>query len=155
MGLVQDNAEEAVRRVISVLKDGSYEYPLDNGAVIRVAVKVDTEARSAVVDFTGTSAQLDNNFNAPGAIAVAAVLYVFRTMVNDDIPLNDGCLVPLSIIVPEGSMLRPNPPASVVAGNVETAMCIVNALYGALGVLAASQGTMNNFTFGNARHQRT
>jgi len=153
MGHVQDNAEEAVRRVISVLKDGSYEYPLDNGAVIRVAVRVDTEARSAVVDFTGTSPQLDNNFNAPGAIAVAAVLYVFRTMVNDDIPLNDGCLVPLTIILPEGSMLRPNPPASVVAGNVETSMCIVNALYGALGVLAASQGTMNNFTFGNARHQ--
>ncbi len=101
MGHVQDNAEEAVRRVISVLKDGSYEYPLDNGAVIRVAVKVDTEARSAVVDFTGTSNQLDNNFNAPGAIAVAAVLYVFRTLVNDDIPLNDGCLVPLSIILPE------------------------------------------------------
>ncbi len=153
MGHVQDNAEEAVRRVISVLKDGSYEYPLDNGAVIRVAVRVDNQARSAVVDFTGTSDQLDNNFNAPGAIAVAAVLYVFRTLVNDDIPLNDGCLVPLSIILPEGSMLRPNPPASVVAGNVETSMCIVNALYGALGVLAASQGTMNNFTFGNARHQ--
>ena len=106
-----------------------------------------------VVDFTGTSPQLDNNFNAPGAIAVAAVLYVFRTLVNDDIPLNDGCLVPLSIVLPEGSMLRPNSPASVVAGNVETSMCIVNALYGALGVLASSQGTMNNFTFGNARHQ--
>ncbi|OZI22396.1 5-oxoprolinase [Bordetella genomosp. 7] len=153
MGHVQDNAEEAVRRVISVLKDGSYEYPLDNGAVIRVAVRVDRQARTAVVDFTGTSAQLDNNFNAPGAIAVAAVLYVFRTMVDDDIPLNAGCLKPLEIIVPEGSMLRPKPPASVVAGNVETSMCIVNALYGALGVLAASQGTMNNFTFGNARYQ--
>ncbi|MBO9357124.1 5-oxoprolinase [Bordetella petrii] len=153
MGHVQDNAEEAVRRVISVLKDGRYEYPLDNGAVIRVAVRVDRQARTAVVDFTGTSAQLDNNFNAPGAIAVAAVLYVFRTMVDDDIPLNAGCLKPLDIIVPEGSMLRPNPPASVVAGNVETSMCIVNALYGALGVLAASQGTMNNFTFGNARYQ--
>ncbi|MBV7486269.1 hydantoinase B/oxoprolinase family protein [Bordetella sp. BOR01] len=153
MGHVQDNAEEAVRRVISVLKDGSYEYPLDNGAVIRVAVRVDREARTAVVDFTGTSPQLDNNFNAPGAIAVAAVLYVFRTMVDDDIPLNAGCLKPLDIIVPDGSMLRPNPPASVVAGNVETSMCIVNALYGALGVLAASQGTMNNFTFGNARYQ--
>ena len=153
MGHVQDNAEEAVRRVISVLKDGHYEYPLDNGAVIRVAVRVNREARSAVVDFTGSSAQLDNNFNAPSAIAVAAVLYVFRTMVDDDIPLNAGCLKPLDIIVPEGSMLRPNPPASVVAGNVETSMCIVNALYGALGVLAASQGTMNNFTFGNARYQ--
>ena len=153
MGHVQDNAEEAVRRVISVLKNGRYEYPLDNGAVIKVEVRVDNAARSAVVDFTGTSPQLDNNFNAPGAIAVAAVLYVFRTLVNDDIPLNDGCLVPLSIVLPEGSMLRPNSPASVVAGNVETSMCIVNALYGALGVLASSQGTMNNFTFGNARHQ--
>ena len=152
MGHVQDNAEEAVRRVISVLKNGRYEYPLDNGAVIKVEVRVDNAARSAV-DFTGTSPQLDNNFNAPGAIAVAAVLYVFRTLVNDDIPLNDGCLVPLSIVLPEGSMLRPNSPASVVAGNVETSMCIVNALYGALGVLASSQGTMNNFTFGNARHQ--
>ena len=144
MGHVQDNAEEAVRRVISVLKNGRYEYPLDNGAVIKVEVRVDNAARSAVV-FTGTSPQLDNNFNAPGAIAVAAVLYVFRTLVNDDIPLNDGCLVPLSIVLPEGSMLRPNSPASVVAGNVETSMCIVNALYGALGVLASSQGTMNNF----------
>ncbi|MFJ1298693.1 hydantoinase B/oxoprolinase family protein [Pseudomonadota bacterium AL_CKDN230030165-1A_HGKHYDSX7] len=153
MGHVQDNAEEAVRRVISVLKDGSYEYPLDNGAVIKVNVKVDTTARTAVVDFTGTSPQLENNFNAPGAIAVAAVLYVFRTLVDDDIPLNAGCLKPLEIVIPAGSMLRPNPPASVVAGNVETSMCVVNALYGALGVLAASQGTMNNFTFGNARYQ--
>jgi 5-oxoprolinase (ATP-hydrolysing) len=153
MGHVQDNAEEAVRRVISVLTDGSYEYPLDNGAVIRVAVRVNKQSRSAVVDFTGTSAQLENNFNAPGAIAVAAVLYVFRTLVDDEIPLNSGCLKPLEIIVPEGSMLRPNSPASVVAGNVETSMCVVNALYGALGVLAASQGTMNNLTFGNARYQ--
>lgn len=153
MGHVQDNAEEAVRRVISVLKNGSYEYRLDNGAIIRVAVRLDTAARSAVVDFTGTSEQLDNNFNAPSAIAVAAVLYVFRTLVDDEIPLNAGCLKPIQIIVPEGSMLRPNPPASVVAGNVETSMCIVNALYGALGVLASSQGTMNNLTFGNARYQ--
>jgi len=153
MDHVQANAEEAVRRVISVLKDGSYEYPLDNGAVIRVAVRVDTAARRAVVDFTGTSAQLDNNFNAPGSISVAAVLYVFRTLVDDEIPMNAGCLKPIEIIVPEGSMLRPLPPASVVAGNVETSMCVVNALYGALGVLAASQGTMNNFTFGNARYQ--
>ncbi|ARP97444.1 hydantoinase B/oxoprolinase family protein [Bordetella genomosp. 13] len=153
MNHVQANAEEAVRRVISVLKNGSYEYPLDNGAVIKVAVSVDHEARSAVVDFTGTSAQLDNNFNAPGAISVAAVLYVFRTLVDDEIPMNAGCLKPIEIIVPEGSMLKPRPPASVVAGNVETSMCVVNALYGALGVLAASQGTMNNFTFGNARYQ--
>lgn len=153
MGHVQANAEEAVRRVISVLKDGRYEYPLDNGAVIKVAVRVDHAARRAVVDFTGTSAQLDNNFNAPGSISVAAVLYVFRTLVADEIPMNAGCLKPIEIIVPEGSMLRPLPPASVVAGNVETSMCVVNALYGALGVLAASQGTMNNFTFGNARYQ--
>jgi len=142
-----------VRRVITVLKDGRYEYPLDNGAVIRVSVKVDHAARSAVVDFTGTSAQLDNNFNAPGAISVAAVLYVFRTLVDDQIPMNAGCLKPIDIIVPQGSMLRPDPPAAVVAGNVETSMCIVNALYGALGVLAASQGTMNNFTFGNQCYQ--
>ncbi|MFC4278242.1 hydantoinase B/oxoprolinase family protein [Achromobacter aloeverae] len=153
MGHVQDNAEEAVRRVISVLKDGRYTYPLDNGAVIRVAVTVDRSARSAVVDFTGTSAQLENNFNAPAAISMAAVLYVFRTLVDDAIPLNSGCLKPIRIIVPEGSMLRPRSPASVVAGNVETSMCIVNALFGALGVLAASQGTMNNLTFGNARYQ--
>ncbi|WP_459614157.1 hydantoinase B/oxoprolinase family protein [Bordetella sp. 2513F-2] len=153
MGHVQANAEEAVRRVISVLKNGTYAYPLDNGAVIRVAVRVDPVSRSAEVDFTGTSAQLDNNFNAPGSISVAAVLYVFRTLVDDEIPMNAGCLKPIRIIVPEGSMLRPRPPASVVAGNVETSMCVVNALYGALGVLAASQGTMNNFTFGNARYQ--
>lgn len=150
---VQDNAEEAVRRVITSLHDGEFDYPLDNGAHIRVAITVNRAKRSAVVDFSGTSAQLSNNFNAPASIAVAAVLYVFRTLVNDDIPLNSGCLKPLEIIVPEGSMLRPQPPAAVVAGNVETSMCIVNALYGALGVLAASQGTMNNFTFGNEQYQ--
>jgi 5-oxoprolinase (ATP-hydrolysing) len=150
---VQDNAEEAVRKVITRLRDGAFDYELDNGAHIRVAITVRHESRSAVIDFTGTSAQLDNNFNAPTSIAVAAVLYVFRTLVDDEIPLNAGCLKPLEIIVPEGSMLRPNPPAAVVAGNVETSMCIVNALYGALGVLASSQGTMNNFTFGNQRYQ--
>lgn len=150
---VQDNAEEAVRRVITQLRNGSYTYPLDNGAVIQVAIQVDTQQRTAVVDFTGTSAQLSNNFNAPSSIAVAAVLYVFRTLVNDDIPLNAGCLKPIHIIIPEHSMLNPDYPAAVVAGNVETSMCIVNALYGALGVLAASQGTMNNFTFGNQTYQ--
>ncbi|MEB2400929.1 MAG: hydantoinase B/oxoprolinase family protein [Alcaligenaceae bacterium] len=150
---VQDNAEEAVRKVITRLRDGSYDYPLDNGARIKVAITVHKQTRSATIDFTGTSAQLDNNFNAPASIAVAAVLYVFRSLVDDDIPLNAGCLKPLDIIVPPGSMLNPNPPAAVVAGNVETSMCIVNALYGALGVLAASQGTMNNFTFGNDRYQ--
>lgn len=150
---VQDNAEEAVRKVITHLKDGRFDYALDNGAHIRVAIKVRHEDRSAVIDFTGTSAQLDNNFNAPESIAVAAVLYVFRTLVDDDIPLNAGCLKPLEIIVPQGSMLKPNPPAAVVAGNVETSMCLVNALYGALGVLAATQGSMNNFTFGNHQYQ--
>jgi 5-oxoprolinase (ATP-hydrolysing) len=150
---VQDNAEECVRRVITALRDGDFTLALDNGAQIRVRVSVDTERRSACIDFTGTSDQLANNFNAPRAITVAAVLYVFRTLVDDEIPLNAGCLKPLQIIVPEGCMLNPKPPAAVVAGNVETSTCVTNALYGALGVMAASQCTMNNFTFGNARHQ--
>ncbi|MCV0438069.1 MAG: hydantoinase B/oxoprolinase family protein [Hydrogenophaga sp.] len=150
---VQDNAEESVRRVITRLKDGHFTLPLDNGAQIRVAVRVDAAQRGAEIDFTGTSAQQLNNFNAPTAVCMAAVLYVFRTLVDDDIPLNAGCLKPLKVIIPPGSMLNPNPPASVVAGNVETSSCITNALYGALGVMAASQCTMNNFTFGNARHQ--
>ncbi|MBV0882025.1 hydantoinase B/oxoprolinase family protein [Noviherbaspirillum sp. L7-7A] len=153
MGHVQDNAEEAVRRVITALHDGNYTYALDNGAVIRVAIRVDRATRSADIDFTGTSAQLLNNFNAPSAVCMAAVLYVFRTLVHDDIPLNAGCLKPLNVIIPEGSMLNPRYPASVVSGNVETSTCITNTLYGALGVMAASQGTMNNFTFGNARYQ--
>ncbi|HJV86097.1 MAG TPA: hydantoinase B/oxoprolinase family protein [Noviherbaspirillum sp.] len=150
---VQDNAEEAVRRVITALKDGAFEYLLDNGAVIRVAIRVNREERSAEIDFTGTSPQLPNNFNAPSAVCMAAVLYVFRTLVDDDIPLNAGCLKPLHVIIPEGSMLNPRYPASVVSGNVETSTCITNALYGALGVMAASQGTMNNFTFGNDQYQ--
>ncbi len=150
---VQDNAEESVRRVITRLSDGAFTLPLDNGAQISVAIKVDAAARSAVIDFSGSSAQLGNNFNAPRAVCMAAVLYVFRTLVDDDIPLNAGCLKPLDVIIPEGSMLNPHPPASVVAGNVETSTCITNALYGALGVMAAGQCTMNNFTFGNARHQ--
>ena len=153
MGHVQDNAEESVRRVITRLKNGEFTLPLDNGAQIKVAIRVDTKNRSAEIDFTGTSAQQTNNFNAPTAVCMAAVLYVFRTLVDDDIPLNAGCLKPLKVIIPAGSMLNPNPPASVVAGNVETSTCITNALYGALGVMAASQCTMNNFTFGNARHQ--
>jgi 5-oxoprolinase (ATP-hydrolysing) len=153
MGHVQDNAEEAVRRVIAVLKDGRYSYELDNGARIEVAIRVDAEKRSAEIDFTGTSGQLPNNFNAPSAVCMAAVLYVFRTLVDDEIPLNAGCLKPLKVIIPPGSMLNPHYPASVVSGNVETSTCITNALYGALGVMAASQGTMNNFTFGNARYQ--
>jgi len=153
MGHVQDNAEEAVRRVISALRDGSYTLQLDNGAQIQVAVRVDQANRSAEIDFAGTSAQLDNNFNAPSAVCMAAVLYVFRTLVNDEIPLNAGCLKPLKVIIPAGSMLNPHYPASVVSGNVETSTCITNALYGALGVMGASQGTMNNFTFGNERYQ--
>ncbi len=153
MGHVQDNAEEAVRRVISALKDGSFHYELDNGAHIDVAIRVDQATRSAQIDFTGTSGQLPNNFNAPSAVCMAAVLYVFRTLVDDEIPLNAGCLKPLKVIIPPGSMLNPHYPASVVSGNVETSTCITNALYGALGVMAAAQGTMNNFTFGNARYQ--
>ena len=153
MGHVQDNAEESVRRVITRLKDGEFILPLDNGAQIRVAVRVDAAQRRATIDFTGTSPQQANNFNAPTAVCMAAVLYAFRTLVDDDIPLNAGCLKPLEVIIPSGCMLNPNPPASVVAGNVETSTCITNALFGALGVMAGSQPTMNNFTFGDASHQ--
>ncbi|MGP4087438.1 hydantoinase B/oxoprolinase family protein [Streptomyces sp. KR55] len=150
---VQDNAEEAVRRVIDALGDGEYAYETDSGAVIRVRVRVDRENRSATVDFTGTSPQLATNFNAPYSVVNAAVLYVFRTLVAADIPLNDGCLRPIDIVVPHGSMLAPEPPAAVVAGNVETSQAITGALYAALGVQAEGSGTMNNVTFGNARHQ--
>ena len=150
---VQDNAEESVRRVITALKDGAYTLPLDNGAQIQVAVTVHAQTREATIDFTGTSAQLPNNFNAPKAVTMAAVLYVFRTLVEDDIPLNAGCLKPLRVVVPSGCMLNPHAPAAVVAGNVETSMCVTNALIGALGLMGASQCTMNNFTFGNERHQ--
>jgi 5-oxoprolinase (ATP-hydrolysing) len=150
---VQDNAEECVRRVIGKLGDGAFEYEMDNGAVIRVAVRVGADKRSATIDFSGTSAELASNFNAPSAVVHAAVLYVFRMLVDADIPLNAGCLKPLTIIVPEGSMLNPRPPAATVAGNVETSQCITDAIIGALGVMAASYGTMNNFTFGNARYQ--
>jgi 5-oxoprolinase (ATP-hydrolysing) len=150
---VQDNAEESVRRVITSLKDGEFTLPLDNGSSIQVAVRVDPLARSACIDFTGTSAQQHDNFNAPRAVTTAAVLYVFRTLINDDIPLNAGCLKPLRIILPEACMLNPQPPAAVVAGNVETSMCVTNALYGALGVMAAGCCTMSNFTFGNGQYQ--
>ncbi len=150
---VQDNAEESVRRVITALQDGEFRLALDNGAEIHVRVSVDAAARSACIDFTGTSAQLPNNFNAPKSVTMAAVIYVFRTLVDDDIPLNAGCLKPLQVIVPEGCMLNPRPPAAVVAGNVETSSCVTNALYGALGVMAAGQCTMNNFTFGDDRYQ--
>ncbi|WP_445245786.1 hydantoinase B/oxoprolinase family protein [Microcoleus sp. OTE_8_concoct_300] len=153
MGFVQDNAEESVRRVIDVLQDGEFTYPMDSGGQIKVAITIDKSARSAKIDFTGTSAQQSNNFNAPAAVCKAAVLYVFRTLVDDDIPLNAGCLKPLEIINPEGCMLNPRYPAAVVAGNVETSQNITDALYCALGVMAASQGTMNNFTLGNQRYQ--
>ncbi|MEG3620014.1 hydantoinase B/oxoprolinase family protein [Magnetovibrio sp. PR-2] len=153
MGHVQDNAEESVRRVLDVLDDGEFHYELDNGAAITVAIRIDKANRRATVDFTGTSAQLDNNFNAPFPVCRAAVLYVFRTLVDDDIPLNAGCLKPIDIIAPEGSMLNPVYPAAVVAGNVETSQCVTDALYGALGVMAGAQGTMNNFTFGNDTYQ--
>ena len=154
---VQDNAEESVRRAITRLaarlKNGAFTLPLDNGAQIQVAVTIDGKARAARVDFSGTSPQQLNNFNAPTAVCMAAVLYVFRMLVDDDIPLNAGCLKPIEVVIPEGSMLRPDPPASVVAGNVETSTCITNALIGALGLMGASQCTMNNFTFGNDKYQ--
>ena len=153
MGHVQDNAERAVRRVIEALEDGSHAVRLDDGAEIRVAISVDREARTAKVDFTGTSPQRDNNFNAPASVARAAVLYVFRCLVGDKIPLNEGCLKPIELIVPEGCLLNPRPPAAVVAGNVETSQLVVDALFGATRRLAAAQGTMNNLTFGNDRHQ--
>lgn len=150
---VQDNAEEQVRRAIGVLSDGDFAVTLDNGAVIKLRVSIDHAARSAIVDFSGTSTQLTNNFNAPSAVCRAAVLYVFRCLVDDEIPMNEGCLRPIEIVIPPGSMLSPNPPAAVVAGNVETSQCIVDALFGALGVMASAQGTMNNTTFGNEWHQ--
>ena len=150
---VQDNAEESVRRVLDVLRDGHYEYEMDSGAKIAVTIGIDRARREATIDFTGTSPQQPTNFNAPSAVCKAAVLYVFRTLVDDEIPMNAGCLKPLSIVIPEGSMLAPRYPAAVVAGNVETSQAITDTLYGALGVLAASQGTMNNFTFGNATYQ--
>jgi 5-oxoprolinase (ATP-hydrolysing) len=150
---VQDNAEEAVRRVIDALTDGDFEYAMDNGARVRVSIRIDKQARSARIDFSGTSAQQANNFNAPVSVTRAAVLYVFRTLVNDEIPMNAGCLKPLEVFVPDGSMLKPQYPAAVVAGNVETSQVVTDCLYGALGVLAASQGTMNNFTFGDGAHQ--
>jgi 5-oxoprolinase (ATP-hydrolysing) len=153
MGFVRDNAEESVRRVIDVLKDGSFSCQLDTGGKIQVTIEIDRASRSAKIDFTGTSAQLNNNFNAPAAVCKAAVLYVFRSLVDDDIPLNAGCLKPLEIIIPEGCLLNPKYPAAVVAGNVETSQNITDCLYGALGVMSASAGTMNNFTFGNEKYQ--
>ena len=153
MGHVQENAAEAVRRVITALHDGEYSYELDNGAVVKVAVRVNAGDRTAEIDFTGTSPQLADNFNAPSSVAMAAVLYVFRTLVDDDIPLNSGCLHPLNVIIPPGTMLSPRYPAAVAAGNVETSQVVTGALYAALGVMAEGSGTMNNVTFGNQEYQ--
>ncbi|MBI1245892.1 MAG: 5-oxoprolinase [Alphaproteobacteria bacterium] len=153
MGHVQDNAEEQVRRVLDVLKDGEFAYPMDDGSVVKVKVSIDHARRTGVLDFAGTSAQRPTNFNAPSAVCMAAVLYVFRTLVEDEIPMNAGVLKPLDVRIPEGSMLRPRYPAAVVAGNVETSQTVTDAIYGALGAMAGAQGTMNNFTFGNDRHQ--
>ena len=150
---VRDNAATIVRRMLCGLPDGHFRYELDDGAAVEVDVKVDREAGRARIDFTGTSDQQPNNFNAPASICRAAVLYVIRTLLDDDIPMNDGCLEPIDLVIPEGSLLRPRHPAAVVAGNVETSQVVTDALYGATGRLAAAQGTMNNFTFGNARHQ--
>jgi 5-oxoprolinase (ATP-hydrolysing) len=153
MGHVQDNAEESVRRVLDVLKDSEFTYHLDTGAQIKVKISVDKAARSATLDFTGTSPQSEFNYNAPLAICRAVVLYVFRTLVGSDIPMNEGCLKPLNLIVPEGSMINPLPPAAVISGNTEVSQAIADTLYGALGVIAGSQGTMNNFVYGNDRYQ--
>ncbi|MGJ8478248.1 hydantoinase B/oxoprolinase family protein [Sphingobium yanoikuyae] len=153
MGHVQDQAEAAVRRLIDRLSDGHYRYAMDNDAAVVVSVTIDRAARGATVDFTGTSDQLPGNFNAPLSVARAALLYVVRTLVDEAVPMNDGCLKPMTLVVPEGSLLRPLYPAAVVAGNVETSQVVTDALFGALGVMAGAQGTMNNFTFGNARHQ--
>ena len=153
MSHVQDNAEESVRRVIDVLKDGSFTYKMDNGQQVSVAISIDSAARTAKVDFTGTSPQGPNNFNAPAAVCRAAVLYVFRTLVDDDIPMNEGCLKPVTIILPDDCMLQAQYPAAVIAGNVETSQIVTDTLYGALGVMAAAQGTMNNFIYGNDVYQ--
>jgi len=150
---VQDNAEACMRQAIRRLRDGSFRYEMDSGQQVSVSIRVERAAGTATVDFEGTSPQRPNNFNAPRAVTVAAALYVFRTLVDQPIPLNAGCLRPLRIVVPPGSMLDPEPPGAVVAGNVETSQCVVDSLYGALGLQAAAQGTMNNVTFGNQRYQ--
>ena len=153
MGHVQDNAEESVRRVLDVLSDSSFTYKMDDGHQVSVSISVDKANRSATIDFTGTSNQHPGNYNAPSAICYAAVLYVFRCLVDDDIPLNAGCLKPLNLIIPKNSMINPKYPAAVFSGNVETSQCIVDTLLGALGEFAASQGTMNNFIWGNDKVQ--
>jgi 5-oxoprolinase (ATP-hydrolysing) len=153
MGHVLANAEESVRRLLGRLDDGQFDYEMDNGAHVKVRIAIDQEARSATFDFSGTSDQLADNFNAPFSIVRAASLYVVRTLIDDNIPMNDGCLRPISLVVPDRSMLNPEYPAAVVAGNVETSQVVTDALFAATRKLAPSQGTMNNFTFGNERHQ--
>jgi 5-oxoprolinase (ATP-hydrolysing) len=150
---VQDNAAESVRRVIDRLHDSTFSTQMDQGTAIKVRIAVDKKRREATVDFTGTSPQQPNNFNAPEPVTRAAVLYVFRVMVDDDIPMNAGCLRPIRIVIPKTSLLSPEFPAAVVAGNVETSQEVTNCLFGALGAMAAAQGTMNNLNFGNARYQ--
>jgi 5-oxoprolinase (ATP-hydrolysing) len=150
---VRSNAATAVRRMLSTLRDGQFRYELDNGTAVAVAIAVQPREGRARIDFSGTSAQQPNNFNAPASICRAAALYVIRTLLDEDIPMNDGCLEPIDLIIPEGSLLKPSYPAAVVAGNVETSQVVTDALFGATGRLAAAQGTMNNFTFGNAQYQ--
>jgi len=150
---VRENAAASVRRLLGKLSDGCFEYEMDSGEVIRVSVAIDRDSQTADIDFTGTSAQSSSNFNAPEAVTRAAVLYVFRSLIAEEIPMNEGCLEPLRITIPKRSMLSPQYPAAVVAGNVETSQCVTDALFGALGALAASQGTMNNLSFGNDRVQ--
>ena len=150
---VQDNAEESVRRVIDALRDGAFSYELDQGSRIEVAIRVDREARAAEIDFTGTSDRDPMNYNCPLAVCHAVVMYVFRSLVGADIPMNEGCFRPLRVVAPEGSMINAQHPAAVIAGNTEVSQAIANALFGALGVLAAGQGTMNNFVYGNDRLQ--
>jgi 5-oxoprolinase (ATP-hydrolysing) len=150
---VQDNAAESVRRVIDRLHDSEFSYEMDQGTFIKVKISVDKEKREATVDFTGTSPQQNSNFNAPEPVTRAAVLYVFRVMVDDEIPMNAGCLRPINIIIPKNSMLSPEYPAAVVAGNVEVSQAVTNCLFGALGAMAAAQGTMNNLNFGNDTYQ--
>jgi 5-oxoprolinase (ATP-hydrolysing) len=150
---IQDNAEESVRRVLGVLQDCNFDYPMDGGRRIRVRISVDRQKRQATIDFTGTSPQSEGNYNAPTAVCKAAVLYVFRTLVADNIPLNEGCMKPLRLIIPPRTMISPAYPAAVISGNTEVSQAITDALFGALGLLASSQGTMNNFIYGNATHQ--
>jgi 5-oxoprolinase (ATP-hydrolysing) len=153
MGHVRANAAAAVRRMLVHLPDGEFRYALDDGSAVQVKLRIDRERGRATIDFTGTTAQQPTNFNAPASICRAATLYVIRTLLEDDIPMNDGCLEPIDLVIPDGCMLRPQYPAAVVAGNVETSQVVTDALFGATGRLAAAQGTMNNFTFGNDRYQ--